>query len=93
VFDRKTIPASPTYATDVKPIFDQYAKLYPAMTGILNLADPVAIRAKINGAPDADRRNLMMALPQTDPRFMPVTRDMSKDNRDIILKWIANGMP
>jgi hypothetical protein len=72
----------PTWLSDVGPIFQQYANLYPAMGPILrldNYADVVAHRAAV-------RR--VLALPITDPNHMPVTRDLSRAKRDMICRWL-----
>jgi hypothetical protein len=57
------------------------------MDNLLNLDDYAVIQgaAKMIG-------NLMI-LPIEDPRYMPVTRDLSRDKKQIILTWIKNGAP
>lgn len=77
---------NPTWQ-DVKPIFAQYAKLYPYMRGIIDLsvyADVVARLAAIQR---------VFLLPKTDPGYMQVTRDMLRDKVNMILKWIELGAP
>lgn len=34
--------------------------------------------------------NITLRLPQSNPNHMPVTRDLSKGKRDMILKWLDN---
>ncbi|HWN10839.1 MAG TPA: hypothetical protein VNO50_16485 [Pyrinomonadaceae bacterium] len=77
---------SPTWQ-DVQPIFAQYAKLYPYMRGIIDLSvynDVVARIAAIQR---------VFLLPKTDPGYMQVTRDMSRDKVNMILKWLDLGAP
>ena len=94
VFSAFAIPANPTFAAHVSAILTPYATLYPGMRGILDLSDVTRLRAFVNAQTvDFEKRNLFLNLPITDPRFMPVTRDLSKNKRDTILRWIANGMP
>lgn len=75
----------PTWRRDVEPVFSQYAKLYPFMTGnVINLADYQQVTQPANL--QALRR--VLALPKSDPGYMQVTRDMSRDKLQMILKWI-----
>ena len=84
VFSGFTVPAQPTW-TDVKPIFDQYNKLYPAMKAIIDLGDREAVKA----AGSEIRARLL--LPIDDPGHMPVTRDLSDQKRQTIIAWIDAG--
>ena len=34
-----------------------------------------------------------MRLPETSSGYMPVTRDLSRDKRDLLLKWLDAGAP
>ncbi len=86
VFDKYPKPAHPTWL-DVEPIFDQYAKLYPFMTGIIDLSNYDDVVANLDGI------KALLSLPQTDPRYMQVTRDMSPDKVSLVLKWIGQGAP
>jgi hypothetical protein len=75
----------PTWKRDVQPIFSQYAKLYPFMTNnVINLGDYRQVIQKSNL--QAIRR--VLSLPKDDPGYMQVTRDMSRDKTQMILKWI-----
>ncbi|HYJ87057.1 MAG TPA: hypothetical protein VEW46_13435 [Pyrinomonadaceae bacterium] len=77
---------NPTWQ-DVRPIFAQYAKLYPFMRGIIDLSvynDVVANLAAIQR---------VFRLPKTDPGYMQVTRDMSRDKVNMILHWLELGAP
>lgn len=84
VFDSFKKP--PTWA-NIKPILDQYAKLYPFMDSIFQLNNPMVIQQNIPAF------QMVLNIPDTDPRYMPVTRDMSRDKRQRILEWLNNGAP
>jgi hypothetical protein len=87
VFEDSPVVTSPTWWSDVYPVFLQYAKLYPFMRGLIDLSDyntVIAKKAAIIG---------MLSLPMDDPAFMPVTRDLSLLRRQMILDWYAAGAP
>jgi Ferritin-like len=72
----------PTWLRDVRPIFQQYADLYPVMKPFLDLGDFGAV---------VRMRKLLrnvFAAPITDPNAMPVTRDLSAAKRAMLLKWL-----
>jgi hypothetical protein len=77
----------PTWHGSMRPIFQQYANLYPIMQDFLDLGsyDDVC----------ANRRLLQLAfgLDPADPNSMPVTRDLSKAKRRAILRWLADDPP
>jgi hypothetical protein len=77
-------PAVPDWESDVGPILLQYADLYPVMKPIVDLSSydgVVAKRALIKG---------VFSVPMTDPRYMPITRDLSRAKREMILRWLDN---
>jgi hypothetical protein len=76
--------SSPVLWSDIQPILQQYANLYPVMNRFFNLADRAAVLT------NARFLNLVFTLPETDPNYMPVTRDLSPAKRKAILSWIAN---
>ena len=86
VFD--TFTGEPTWAS-VGPFLSQYAKLYPFMDSLFppGLADPTVYQHNIKAFEG------VLSLPITDPRYMPVTRDMSRDKRNVLLAWLAAGAP
>jgi len=86
VFDTRASVASPKWA-DVQDIFQEYARMYPSMKGILDLG----VQATVQAA--KDRIKTTLSYPLTDPRYMPVSRDMSRDKKALILRWIAAGAP
>lgn len=79
--------ATPPTWQSLKPIFVQYANLYPVMNTFLNLADYESVCAH--------RTLLLLAfgLPIADPNAMPVTRDLSPGKRAAILEWLQNVGP
>ncbi|MGC4903851.1 ferritin-like domain-containing protein [Micromonospora echinospora] len=82
VFNRYEIPERPTWNRDVWPIFQQYANLYPVMSGLFDLGNyrqVVEQRTYI-------KRTLL--APHASPTHMPVSRDLSPGKRDMIVKWL-----
>lgn len=78
-------PATPEVKwSDVQPIFQQYANLYPIMDRFLNLADYDSLVAH------AHLLQLAFGLPMSDPNAMPVTRDLSPAKQAAILSWLSN---
>jgi hypothetical protein len=86
VYDKFTVPAKPVYA-NVKPILDQYAQLYPLMKLMLDLSDLGKMQAS------KDRMIRTMEYPLEDPRYMPVTRDLSPSKAKTLLAWLKAGCP
>lgn len=84
VFD--SFKREPTWA-NIQPIMMQYATLYPFMDSIFMLSDPEVYRQNIAAF------KKVLSLPITDPGYMPVTRDMSRDKRQTILAWLDIGAP
>lgn len=87
VFDAYTPPASPTWEHDVKPIFDQYMRLYPFMQERVDLSDyPTVVGLRTQIAQ-------YLALPIEHPSHMPVTRDLSPPKRDFLVSWLTSLQP
>lgn len=86
VYEPLTVPAAPKW-NDVKDILAQYARLYPSMTAILDLSDETKVRAKRG---EIARR---LSLPETDPSYMPTSRDLSRDRKTLLLNWLNAGAP
>lgn len=85
VHDSYTYEDPPTWTTNVEPILGQYAKLYPYMTDkIVNLGNYQDVVSQ----KEAIRR--VLSIPKDDPGYMQVTRDMSRDKLQMILKWLDN---
>ena len=80
-------PADPITWTDLQPIFQQYANLYPVMNRFLNLADYDSVVA------NAHLLLLAFGLDPANPNAMPVTRDLSPAKRKAILAWLKNPLP
>ncbi|XP_070541027.1 uncharacterized protein [Ptychodera flava] len=80
--DFRVSEGGPTWHQDIYPIFKLYANMFPSMTNIINLACYEDVRRKTKLI------NMTMSLPFTDPGYMPVTRDLSGQKRQAILKWL-----
>jgi hypothetical protein len=78
---------NPVTWTDLQPVFEQYANLYPVMIRFLNLADYDQVKA------NAGLLSLAFGLDVSDPNSMPVTRDLSPAKRQAILAWLNNPLP
>ena len=78
----------PTWNKDVYPILKRYALMYPIMT--LNYVDLGNYHEVITHIYHID---MTLRLPITHPNYMPVTRDLSRDKRNMILKWIKHPCP
>lgn len=77
---------NPTWK-DVEPVLYQFYWLYAYMASIVDLSSYESVKA------NAKAIQSVLALPFTDPNFMPVTREMSRDQHKLILDWIAQGCP
>lgn len=82
VFSGYTVPDEPTWLSDVQPIFQQYADLYPVMRPIVDLADYASVVGKLR------MLKYVFDAHVTDPNYMPVTRDLSKNKSDMIRTWL-----
>lgn len=80
-------PANPVTWTDLQPIFQQYANLYPVMNRFLDLGNYDAV------VKNARLLLLAFGLHPEDPNSMPVTRDLSPAKRNAILAWLKNPLP
>jgi hypothetical protein len=76
------IPSTPTWWQDVQLILKQYQQLYPVMEGIVDLGDYDSVVANKPGL------QAVFSFPEEDPRYMPVTRDLSPAKRQMILYWL-----
>ena len=88
VFDRFYYQDPPTWNDDVYPIFKTYANLYPVMT--LNYVDLGNYHEVMQ---HIFHIGMTMRLPTSHPNHMPVTRDLSNDKRNMILKWLNRPCP
>ncbi len=80
-------PKKPSWLHDVRPIFLQYANLYPVMLPLFNMADYASV---------VSRRQAMLAvfsMPMAEPNYMPVTRDMSEAKRAMVRQWLSEPQP
>lgn len=90
VFENGPYVANPTW-DDVSPVLTQYARLYPFMRGLIDLSSYQAVTNNQFGWASAIQA--MISLPADDPAYMPVTRDMSVLNTQMILRWYQAGAP
>ena len=79
-------PEPYTWKRDIYPIFRQYYHLYPVMRNIVNLSDYDSVTMYQN----LNLLSYAMNLSVTNPNYMPVTRDISPSNQQMILKWLDN---
>lgn len=82
VFNTHDEIAAPTWDEHVGPIFERYAKLYPAMK------DRIALDLREVVLQNATTIAASLQLSRDDPQHMPVTRDLSAYDRDMILRWL-----
>jgi len=82
VFENQgTVPTNPTWA-QVQPVLAAYARLYPGMAEIIDLSNQTIVATyapQIAGAVQASIQNAYS---------MPVTRDMSTYNRQLIVNYL-----
>lgn len=76
------IPSNPVTWSDIQPIFQQYANLYPVMKRFLDLGNYDSVVA------NTDLLTMAFQLDVADPNSMPVTRDLSPAKRSAILSWL-----
>ena len=78
----------PTWLDHVYPIFKKYADLYPVMTdNFVDLANYYDVLRHKKAIKET------ISLPESDPNYMPVTRDLSRDKKNLILKWLSKEKP
>jgi hypothetical protein len=81
-WQNQKIVAQPTWQDDIEPILRIYARLYPGMTGIIDIGNEATVKA--NASAIAARLSLAVA----DPAFMPVVRDMSPATSAMLSQWL-----
>lgn len=84
VFGVTAVPANPTWWGDVYPILAQYAYLYPAMQQIFRLDNYKDV------VEHATRIIARLDLPDGSPGQMPITRELSANQKAILVKWAQN---
>jgi hypothetical protein len=87
IFDAYKVPKRPTWIEDVQPIFQQYADLYPVMKRIVDLG---------NFGNVVQHRSILynvFSTPESNPNYMPVTRDLSAPKKKMLLKWLSAPEP
>ncbi|HEX2078939.1 MAG TPA: hypothetical protein VHG08_14550 [Longimicrobium sp.] len=95
VFDKyKPRSNPPTWWGDIQPIMYQYARLYPGMRQILDIADYGTLQQVIHdGKTGAQLVLEAMQLPIEHPHHMPVTRDLSAAKLKAYAAWVKAGCP
>jgi hypothetical protein len=85
-FDNRRPVESPI-RSDVQPLPNRYAGLYPAMGQRIDLSNDDAV--------SASAREILLALARSagDPAHMPVTRDRPAPHRRLLQTWQVNGCP
>ncbi|BAI74896.1 hypothetical protein AZL_b02330 (plasmid) [Azospirillum sp. B510] len=78
------IPEAPTWERDIKPILTQYANLYPVMLPVLDMGEYDSVMKHLGVL------YYTMSVPEEDPNYMPVVRDLSPNKRAAVLKWCQN---
>ncbi|NES23802.1 MAG: hypothetical protein F6K41_34010 [Symploca sp. SIO3E6] len=81
----KNLPPAPTW-DDVKNLLGGYAGIYPGMRDILDIGDEVIVNNPTHAQSMVDR----MSLPVYDPGYMPVTRDMSPADSQLIISYLQS---
>lgn len=76
------VPEHPSWLTDVMPIFQQYADLYPVMRPIVDLANYSSVTSRLPALRNVFDRSV------DNPNYMPVTRDLSTKKRTMIRRWL-----
>lgn len=85
--DEYQVPDHPKWR-DVKPIWVQFGNLYPIMSHhIMDFSIRKDILAQKNILNFAFSREI------EDPLYMPVTRDLSKNKMETLVKWMATAQP
>jgi hypothetical protein len=87
VFSGYPMPPLPNWDEHVGPIFSTYARLYPYMKGIIDIADYDTV---VQNASDIQNA---LNLPRTSPHHMPIVRDLSRDKLAMINKWFDTRLP
>ena len=82
VYSSYAAPTDPDWLCDVRPIFQQYANLYPVMRPMVDLGNYASVVSRLG---ILDR---VFSLPIEDPNYMPVTRDLSRAKHDMIRAWL-----
>jgi hypothetical protein len=81
VFNKRDIPKCPTWK-DVSGILERYARLYPFMKQVIDLASENAVRAS------AYRLRLRLKAAIETVQSMPITRDLSASDRELIVQYL-----
>lgn len=86
VFERVTVPDNPQWS-DVRDFLTGYARLYPSMTMIFDLSSERVVRTNRGLLATAVQR------PETSPFYMPVSRDLSRDRKALLVSYLTTVGP
>ncbi len=87
LFENSPYVTTPTWSANIQDIFTQYARLYPTMKGLIDLSDYKTV------VDNSARIQSVLKLPMEHPGYMPVTRDLSPLELDMVLRWFNNPLP
>lgn len=87
LFNRIEPPVTQPIWSDVQPILFKYYYLYGYMASIVDLSNYASVKS------NAQAIQGVLNLGIYEPSYMPVSREMSNDEQQLILTWIANGCP
>ncbi len=79
------MPANPTWLNDVKPVMDEFMRVYPGMKQIMDMSDYDTVKN------NSQKLKMVFSFPETNPSAMPVTRDLSPALKSMIILWIDQG--
>jgi len=79
-----TPPADPTWADAIEPILGAYARLYPGMKDKVDIGNQAIVQG------NAKSILVRMALPISDPGYMPVTRDLAPSKVQMVVKFMRD---
>ena len=73
-----------TWVDHVQPIFNIYERLYPVMQAIVNMSSYEDVTKPQN----LNLLKFSMQLDMSHPNYMPVSRDLSRAKRSLVLEWL-----
>jgi len=83
---KEDLPEFPTW-NDVKNLLGGYAAIYPGMRGILNIGAQAIVDE------NAETIRTLMSKHVYDPGYMPVTRDMSPADTQLVIRYLNESNP
>lgn len=83
VWNTFAAPAAPTWS-DVQPLLEYYTRVYPYMKSGLDISDFDTIMQ----FDPFQIRYILQYVPEADPHYMPVLRDLSPPKRQMLVAWL-----